>query len=210
MGTTKKLWIKIVELFGWKFDIPERSTRPELEHCVLIMAPHTSILDFFVGAACVWKLEVNSRIFMKKEFFNWFTKPFLNHFGVVPVDRGNKKNHLTEYAVDLFRKNENFSLVITPEGTRKYVRKWKRGFYEIAIQAEVPVVMTYVDFKKKTMGIGPTFHPTGDFNADMIEMMTFYKDITPRHPEKFCTSTQAYENRSARTAAADTNQEIKK
>lgn len=188
----KKLWILIVRLFGWKFDVPADGERPEIQHCVLIMAPHTSIYDFFVGAACVWMIKVNSKIFMKKDFFNWFTRPFLNHFGVVPVDRGNSQNHLVDYAVDLFRQNERFSLVITPEGTRKYVRRWKRGFYEIACKAEVPIVMTYVDFKTKHLGIGPTLIPSGDFNSDMLKIMEFYQDKHGRHPELFCKDTSAY------------------
>lgn len=181
----KKIWIGLVKLFGWKFDIPAEGTRPELQRCVMIMAPHTSILDFFVGGACVWKLKVNNRIFMKDGFFNWFTTPILKHFGVVPVDRGNPKNHLVAQAVNYFKEHERLTVVITPEGTRKPVKRWKRGFYEIAIQAGVPVVLSYVDFKKKVMGIGPTIVPSGDFEADMRLFREYYKDKNARHPEKY-------------------------
>ena len=184
----KKLWIAIVRLFGWKFDVPEHNEdRPELQHCVIIEAPHTSIYDFFLGAACLWKLEVNSRIFMKKEFFNWFTRPLLNYFGVVPVDRGNRHNGLVEQAVEYFNKNERFTVVITPEGTRKKVKRWKRGFYEMAMQANVPIVLSYIDYKKRIMGVGPAFYPTGNYDKDFVEIMKFYKNITARHPEKFAS-----------------------
>ena len=71
----KKIWIGLVRLCGWKFHIPSMAERPEIKHCVLIMAPHTCIADFFVGAAVMFKAGTNPRIFMKKEFFNWFCGP---------------------------------------------------------------------------------------------------------------------------------------
>lgn len=181
----KRVWIFIVRLFGWSYVIPPIETRPEMDHCVIAVAPHTSIYDFLVGATCLWKMGSNCRIFMKKEFFNWFTTPILRHFGVVPVDRGNRHNGLVEKAVESLRENNRFAVVITPEGTRKKVKRWKRGFYEIALEANVPIVLAYIDYKKKQMGIGPTVNPTGDWKLDFAKIMDFYKDITPKHPERF-------------------------
>ncbi|MBQ9639671.1 MAG: 1-acyl-sn-glycerol-3-phosphate acyltransferase [Bacteroidales bacterium] len=187
----KKLWIAVVKLFGWKFDLPSADRQQEMDRCVIIMVPHTSAYDYFVGAACVWMLGNNSRIFIKKEYFNWFTRPFLNAFGGIAVDRGNRNNGLVEQAVHLFDTNEKFSFVITPEGTRKAVKRWKRGFYEIAVKAQVPIVLSYVDYKTKHMGIGPTFWPTGDFNADMPKIMEFYRNSHPKHPEGYNTNFYA-------------------
>lgn len=181
----KKLWILIVKLLGWHYDIPDKATRPEIDHCVIAVAPHTSIDDFFLGASCLWASEAHCRIFMKKEFFNWFTTPLLRHFGVIPVDRGNRHNGLVEQAVKMLNENEKFSIVITPEGTRKAVKKWKRGFYQIAVEAKVPIVLCYIDFKTKHMGFGPTFEPSGDWEADFPKILDFYKSITPKHPERF-------------------------
>lgn len=179
----KKLWTWIVRLHGWKYDVPEKGTRPEIYHSVMIMAPHTAIADFFLGAGCIWKLGLNPRIFMKKEFFNCFTRGILTRLGVVAVDRGNTHNNLVPRAVECFAKNEKVTFVITPEGTRKKVLRWKRGFYEIAAEAKVPIVLTYIDFKTKTMGVGPTFYPTGDFHADLPKIMAYYHNIGPKHPE---------------------------
>jgi hypothetical protein len=44
--------------------------------------------------------------------------------------------------------------------------------------------MGYMDYRRKRAGIGPVFMPTGDIEADMIKLADFYKDITPRYPEK--------------------------
>lgn len=180
----RKIWIFIVTLFGWKFDLP-KADRPELYRAVYIEAPHTSIVDFFLGAACVFKIGCNARIFMKKEYFNWFTTPLLHHFGIIPVDRGNRHNNLVGQAVMNFSRNEEFVLVLTPEGTRKPTKRWKRGFYEVAMQAQVPIILTYIDFKKKMMGVGPTIYPSGDYDADMREIMRFYQDKTAKHPDWF-------------------------
>ena len=98
-------------MFGWKFDIPTELT-PEHKHSVYIMAPHTSILDFFLGAACVWKLGINARFFMKKEFYNKFTRRFLDRCGVIPVDRGNLHNNLVSRAVKFFESNTEGNIII--------------------------------------------------------------------------------------------------
>ncbi|MCR5423262.1 MAG: 1-acyl-sn-glycerol-3-phosphate acyltransferase [Bacteroidales bacterium] len=180
----RRIWIFIVRLFGWKFDLPKEK-RPELYRAVYIEAPHTSIADFFLGAACVFKIGCNARIFMKKEYFNYLTTPLLRNFGVIPVDRGNRHNNLVEKAVENFAQHEDFVIVLTPEGTRKPAKRWKRGFYEVATQAHVPIVLTYIDFKQKIMGVGPAIQPSGDYAADMREIMKFYQDKTAKHPDWF-------------------------
>ena len=181
----KKLWLAIVKICGWKYDIPEAGTRPELHHCVMVVAPHTSVDDWLLGICCLWKLGVNHHIFIKKEFFNIATGWLLRRTGAIPVDRGNKKNGMVQQAVAHLKQNDDWTLVVTPEGTRKAVNRWKRGFYEIATNAGVPIVLTYIDYGKKTMGVGPTFIPTGDFAADMPLIMDFYRDKTARHPKGF-------------------------
>lgn len=158
---------------------------PYVQRCVMIMAPHTSFNDFFVGAGLLFKLGTNNKIFIKKELFNFFTKPFMRWVGAVPVDRANsaKGNALVETAVKYFTQEERFTLVITPEGTRKAVKKWKRGFYQIAMTAKVPILLTYIDYKTKHMGVGPAFWPTGDYDADFPKIKAFYNDKTAKHPE---------------------------
>lgn len=182
----KKLCIKLAELFGWKYDIPEEGTRPDLRHCVLIAAPHTSVWDFFLGATCLWKLKINFCLFMKKEYFNFLTTPILRRIGVVPVDRGNRKNHMVDKAVETLKNNPDISVVLTPEGTRKATKRWKRGFYEIASDAGVPVCLSYIDYSRKVMGIKKTVvMPSGDFDADMEIIKSEYSAEMAKHPKNF-------------------------
>ncbi|MBQ2508943.1 MAG: 1-acyl-sn-glycerol-3-phosphate acyltransferase [Bacteroidales bacterium] len=189
----KRIWIWLVKLRGWKFDIPE-GDHPEWYRCVMIMAPHTAAEDFFAGAAIPYLLHFNVRFLVKKEFFNFFTKPFLRWAGCLPVDRGNPRNNIVNQAVSYFNDHEKLTLLITPEGTRKRVNRWKQGFYQIATHANVPIVLTYMDYGTMHMGIGPTFYPTGDWDSDIKEIMSFYQDKTARHPELFNKQANGYNN----------------
>ncbi len=181
----RKIWIWVVKACGWKIRIPDLKERPELRHCVVAVAPHTSVADFFVGMAVLWEAGVHPRTFMKKEFFNWFTRPLLTRMGVVAVDRGNRSNHLVERAVEELKNNSDCCVIITPEATRKAVKRFKRGFYEIAVQAGVPVVLATMDFKTKEAGYGPTLAPSGDYEADFAKMIDYYGPVHAKHPEKW-------------------------
>lgn len=180
----KKTWIAITRMCGWTFAWPSDEVLQQARHAVIIMAPHTAVADFFLGAASLWTYGIESRIFMKKEYFKTFGF-ILRQLGVVAVDRGNRSNGLVDKASQLLKENPQLSIVITPEGTRKSVRRWKRGFYEIALAANVPVACTYLDYRKKEAGFKFILHPSGDFDTDMLTIMTHYQDVTARHPEGF-------------------------
>lgn len=177
----KKIWIAIVRLFGWKFDLPPADDWKRLHHCVLIEAPHTSIYDFLLGAACVWRLGLNGRFFIKKEFFVFPLRHFLRWCGALPIDRGNPNNNMVGNAVKALADNDDISFIITPEGTRKPVKRFKRGFYEIAVQANVPIAVTYINYKSRHMGVGPLIVPSGNFDDDMIRILAIYDNVAPRN-----------------------------
>jgi 1-acyl-sn-glycerol-3-phosphate acyltransferase len=87
--------------------------------------------------------------------------------------------------VKMFEEHDELVVVITPEGTRRRVEHWKKGFYLIALEAGVPLALSFIDYGKKTGGVGPIFYPTGDYEKDMIFIQDFYKDKTACHPERF-------------------------
>ena len=146
---------------------------PELKKCVIIMAPHTSIYDFVVGLFVIRHLRLKMAMAMKKEFFVFPLKPFLNKIGCVPVDRKHAL-HFADFAVDLINSREQIAFIICPEGTRKYVERWKRGFYQIAEKAGVPFCISHIDFKSRTTGVGKIFYPTGDYEKDLAEIEKYY------------------------------------
>ena len=84
-----------------------------------------------------------------------------------------------------FKNNDTYFLVITPEGTRQRVNQWKKGFYQIATDNNVPIVLAYIDYQEKKGGVGPLFHPTGNFDTDMKEIEKFYRQFHAKHPERY-------------------------
>ena len=104
--------------------------------------------------------------------------------GGIPVDRS-KKTALTEQLAVLFQQRKQLCLAITPEGTRKVNPNWKKGFYYIALNANVPIHLFGLDYKRKTVECTKTFIPTGDFEKDIIEIKQHFKDYKGKHPENF-------------------------
>ena len=83
-------------------------------------------------------------------------------------------------------------LVIAPSGTRQQVSHWKTGFYRIAEQAGVPIVQGFIDYRKKQVGIGPVFHPTGNIDLDLKRIKTFYADKKGKYPEYGTTASRKF------------------
>jgi len=118
---------------------------------------------------------------------SWFVFPLNLIFGAMggmPIER-NKKTATTDQVAERFRQSDSFHIAITPEGTRSLVKKWKMGFYHIAVKANVPIQLAYIDYGKKEVGITEIFIPTGDEKADLKYIRAFYKDVQARFPEKF-------------------------
>lgn len=177
----KALCKAILKLFGWKLVSTEGV---ELKKCVVCVAPHTSNWDFIVGKMFYTSLGLTAGFLIKKD---WFFFPFnliFKSMGGVPVDRG-KRTSITDQVVEMFNKNEKFQIAITPEGTRKRVKEWKKGFYYIALKANVPILLAYFDYGKKEVGTKGIFYPTGDIEKDMAYIRSCFKGVTACHPENF-------------------------
>jgi 1-acyl-sn-glycerol-3-phosphate acyltransferase len=170
----------ILKWLGWNIG----PTGEDLQQCVICVAPHTSNFDFIWGELFYTAIGKKANFLMKKE---WFFFPFsliLKSMGGIPVNR-NKKDSVTEQMVEAFAANETFRLAVTPEGTRKGVDEWKKGFYYIALHANVPIQIAYIDYTEKEMGIKATFHPTGNADEDIQMIRSYYQGIKARHREKF-------------------------
>lgn len=170
----------IFNQFGWKAIV----TVPEPSKSVICVAPHTSNWDFLIGKFFYWSLGRDSSFLMKKSWFFFPLGRLLINTGGVPVDRS-QRTSVTDQMVEQFNKREHFHLAVTPEGTRKHVKKWKMGFYHIAVKAGVPIQLAYIDYVKKEMGITEMIYPTGDEKADLAKIQAFYKDVNARHPQRF-------------------------
>jgi 1-acyl-sn-glycerol-3-phosphate acyltransferase len=170
----------ILNIAGWKtnvsFDEPTKS--------VICVAPHTSNWDFPIGKLSYVALGREAQFLIKKSWYFFPMNFVFNALGGVPIDRS-KKNSVTDQMAEEFNKRTHFHLAITPEGTRSLVEKWKMGFYHIAVKANVPIQLAYIDYKKKELGILDIFYPTGDEIADLAKIQQYYKGIHARFPKKY-------------------------
>lgn len=162
-----------LRLVGWKVE----GRFPDLPKFVVVGAPHTSNWDFLLFLAVIFTLRANVRFMGKAELFNNPFGWFFYWCGGVPVDRS-KSTGLVEQMVDAAEKASRFILVIAPEGTRKSVREWKMGFYHIARNADIPIVLAAVDGIRKKVIVGQIFHPTEDAEADLKTIKGYFAGRT--------------------------------
>ncbi len=158
---------------------------PNEKRLLAIAAPHTSNWDFPIFISMVFALKLEPRFLGKDTLFKGILGPLMYWFGGYPVERnGLRATAAIDRAVELFNTHDKLLVGIAPEGTRSKVTKWKTGFYRIAIEANVPILMAYLDAEKKIVGIREElFYPTGDMAADMIAIQAFYADKVGINPE---------------------------
>jgi 1-acyl-sn-glycerol-3-phosphate acyltransferase len=174
-----KLLIFLLKLAGWKID---KSPPEGIKKCVIVVGPHTSNWDFIIGKIVFSNYPVKAKFLIKKELFFFPLGFILRRMGALPVDR-KKKNSMIHTAVRLFAEHESMYLVFTPEGTRSYNPKWKKGFYYIAQKANVPIVISYMDYERKIGGFHSVFTPTGDVDADFSAIKGVLKNYKGKFPE---------------------------
>ncbi len=156
---------------------------PEPRRFILIAAPHTSNWDFVNFLGLTADLGIRAHFMGKLSLFRWPLGGFMKQMGGIPVDRRGGGN-VVQQMVDEFARRSEFMLTVAPEGTRGKAKKWRTGFYQIAMAAKVPMVVGFMDYDKKTGGLGPLIWPTGDFRADMTKMFEVYKGCVARFPER--------------------------
>lgn len=165
--------------FGWQVDPGMPPAK-----AVVVAAPHTSNWDFPFTIAITWALGLDIAWLGKhtlfKPPFGWLFRAF----GGIPVDRRGAHNLVAQVSERL-RDAGELLVIVPPEGTRSGGGRWKTGFYWIASQAQVPIVLGYLDFERRRGGFGTVLHPTGDLSRDGAVIRAFYKDVKGKHPERF-------------------------
>lgn len=169
----------ILTLFGWQVV----GKLPDAPKYVVIAAPHTSNWDFPLMILSAISLGVKPYWMVKDNAIRWPVAGIARWLGALPINR-RSKNNMVEQVAQTFAQYERLIVIVPPEGTRKRTPRWKSGFYHIAVQANVPILLSFLDFGRQEAGIGPLFYPTGDFEADMREIERFYKDKTAKFPHE--------------------------
>lgn len=179
-----KLFFKIS---GWTVDL---QLPPYANRCVMIAAPHTSNWDIIITRFAFVILDIPLKFTIKDDWMKFPTGSFFRALGAIGIDRSPKKPgsdrpSMVEAMAALFSKHKDLVMMVTPEGTRKRVTKWKTGFYHTANIAKVPICFGYLDYGKKIAGVGGYVIPTGSYEKDMELITAFYADKHPKFPEKF-------------------------
>jgi 1-acyl-sn-glycerol-3-phosphate acyltransferase len=153
---------------------------PNLPKAVVIVAPHTSIWDFFVGLATIFALRLKVVFLAKDTLFRGPLGWVMRWLGGVPIDRSHHHN-IVARAVDQFQEQDELILGIFPEGTRGKVERWRTGFYYVALGAGVPVVPVSLDFDRRIVGFGEPLEVTGDRTAEFAKLAAHFEGVKGRN-----------------------------
>lgn len=179
-AVTRAVGRGLLRLLGWKVV----GELPPVRKAVFAAAPHTSNWDFLVAMAAVMAMGLKISYLMKKEAFFWPFKDVFMSLGGIPIDRKAAVDTVQQIKT-WFAKEESLWVVITPEGTRSYVKKWKTGFLRVAEQSSVPVVLVAWDYPSKTMHIDKLWRVGCDHDKDAEEIRHYLcSKYTGCHPEK--------------------------
>jgi len=184
----KKICLLIIKLLNYQLDVVNL---PKEKKYILVFAPHTSWTDFVVGKIALTAMGVKTTFLIKKELFFFPFGYYLRYIGGYPVDR-KRTQKLTDILAEYIKEKEEIALLVSPEGTRRKVNVWKRGFYFIAQKADVPIALAYLDYRYRKGGIGPVFKLSGNYEADLQEIQQFYKGMRGRR--KGCFNLEDAEN----------------
>ncbi|ALJ03964.1 acyltransferase [Pseudalgibacter alginicilyticus] len=164
------------KLLRWRIVGNTNFSKDTVKKAVIIAVPHTSWHDFYIGVLLRAIVQVKTNFIGKKELFVFPIGWFFRWLGGAPVDRFNNENKVQAIA-KLFDNEEEFRLTLAPEGTRRKVEKWRTGFYYIAKEAKVPIIMFTLDFKNRQNKISEPFYPTDNVEADFKYLYKFFEGV---------------------------------
>jgi len=173
-----RLSMWILNTLGWTIHVD----LPDIKKYVAIAAPHTSNWDFPLGIVAAKAIRLKVRWMGKHTLFRWPLDWFFRAIGGTPIKRDGGQNYIGQMAA-LFEQSGQLVLALAPEGTRSKTDHWKTGFHYIARAANVPIVMAYLDFGHKQIGIGGLFYPGEDIEADFDQIRRFYGNRIGKNPE---------------------------
>ncbi|MDD5295330.1 MAG: lysophospholipid acyltransferase family protein [Rhodocyclaceae bacterium] len=170
--------VSLLRLAGWRLEYQP----PPGPKALAIFYPHTSNWDFVLAMLAKGALGLPLRWAGKDSLFRGIFGAFFRALGGVPVNRRERTGFVGQMA-EQFRRNPVFYLGMAPEGTRSLTEGWKSGFYHLALAAGVPLALTFLDFRRREVGVRAYFRLTGDETRDMAAIAAVYAGVTGKHPE---------------------------
>jgi len=183
----KRLAKLLLRLSGWRLN---PSIPKEVQHCIIVAAPHTSNWDIYFARLGFYIMGIPLKFTIKQEWMRFPLNLLIGSVGGLPIDRrpreatGERPSY-TQLMAELLQQHQRIAIMVTPEGTRSRRSKWRTGFYYAALKADTPICLGYLDYRKKEAGVGGPVYPSGDIEADLKQIMDFYRDIQGKHPQQF-------------------------
>jgi 1-acyl-sn-glycerol-3-phosphate acyltransferase len=174
---SQRIALLLIRLTGWKLVV----NLPPTNKFVIVGAPHTSNWDLWHALLIMYGAGIRFNWVGKDTIFWWPLGILLRRLRGLPVNRRSRTNFVQQ-VVNLFAERESLAIAIAPEGTRSRAEGWRTGFYYIALGAEAPIALGYVDYATRTLGVGDSLTPTGDIDADFARIQAFYADKQGRWP----------------------------
>jgi 1-acyl-sn-glycerol-3-phosphate acyltransferase len=173
----------LVNLLGWKI----KGEFPDIKKSIIIFAPHTSYWDGLYGKLYLMHLDIKYKFLSKKEFFKFPLNYFFKIFGSIPVS---KTKEYIDYVAELINISQELHIVLSPEGQLAKTIRWKKGYYYMAVRANVPIVVGFIDYKRKEIGIKGIIDSLSSIEVVRKEVAELYSDVSAKYPEKFSLEIQ--------------------
>ena len=176
-GWSRRAAAALLQALGWRI----AWSPPPGPKGVLMVYPHTSNWDFPIGVLCRHAIGLDAQWMGKDSLFKGPAGPIMRALGGIAIDR-RAPHGVTAEIVRQFRRRERLWLAITPEGTRSHRPHLKSGFYRIALAADVPCGLGFIDYASRTVGVDTWVRFTGDEARDLETLREFYAGKQGRHP----------------------------
>lgn len=173
----------LTRLLGWKMV----GEFPDVPKSIVIFAPHTSYYDAFFGKLYFLELGIKHHFLSKKELFFFPMNILLKWYGSIPVRGVMGRNAIYDVA-KMLNSSDSLHVILSPEGAFAKVTKWDKGFIYMSFKSNVPIVVGYLDYKKKEVGVKGVIESAEDVNSVMAQVNEMYSGVTAKHPENFSTN----------------------
>lgn len=170
----------LTKILGWKI----ASDFPDIKKSIIIFAPHTSLFDSVYGKLCFNEYGIKHKFLSKKELFFFPLNLAMRWYGSIPI-RGIVGQNAVYQVAKMLEDAQELHIILSPEGALAKVSKWSKGYYYMALKANVPIVVGFLDFKKKEIGVKGVIYNLDDINEVKIQINAMYKDVTAKHPDTF-------------------------
>lgn len=170
----------LTKILGWKI----ASDFPDIKKSITIFAPHTSLFDSVYGKLCFIEYGITHKFLSKKELFFFPLNLAMRWYGSIPI-RGIAGQNAVYQVAKMMEEAETLHIILSPEGALAKVTKWGKGYYYMALKANVPIVVGFLDFKKKEIGVKGVIYDLEDINAVRNQINAMYKDVTAKCPDTF-------------------------